>query len=243
MRVLSEEFLEQCSTENGFRIRGREMTRVEVFVDAAFAFAVTMLVISFDAIPRTFPEMVMAIKTIPAFVAAVAQLIWIWRTHAQWCQRFGLDDEATVWLSALLLVVVLIYIYPMRVMLEGMFAWLSGGYLASSFDLRSWEELRFMFVFMGTAFAALCLTFVLMYRYALSHEVELRLNHVERQKTANVVRIWAGCAVLGTILAALALLLPLQWVPFAGFVLFLIGAWIPWVETRHPITEPSTQEI
>lgn len=34
-------------------MRGLDMTQIEVFVDAAFAFAVTMLVISFDAIPRT----------------------------------------------------------------------------------------------------------------------------------------------------------------------------------------------
>jgi hypothetical protein len=31
---------------NGFRLRGLEMTRLEAFVDAAFAFAVTMLVIA-----------------------------------------------------------------------------------------------------------------------------------------------------------------------------------------------------
>ena len=133
-------------------MRGVEMTRIEVFVDAAFAFAVTMLVISFDAIPRSYPEMVTAIKTIPAFVAAVAQLVWIWHTHSMWSKRYGLDDDATVWLSALLLVVVLIYIYPMRIMLEGGFAWLSGGYLASSFEIVSIDQLRFMFVFMGAAF-------------------------------------------------------------------------------------------
>ena len=47
------------------------------FVDAALAFAVTMLVISFDAIPTDFDERVGAIKGIPAFVMAVVQLVWI----------------------------------------------------------------------------------------------------------------------------------------------------------------------
>ena len=32
----------------GFRLRGLEMTRLETFIDAAFAFSVTMMVISVD---------------------------------------------------------------------------------------------------------------------------------------------------------------------------------------------------
>ena len=55
------------------------MTRLEVFIDAAFAFAVTMPVISFDNIPRSYDEVILAIKSIPAFILAVAQLVWIWR--------------------------------------------------------------------------------------------------------------------------------------------------------------------
>jgi uncharacterized membrane protein len=34
-------------------MRGENMTRIETFVDAAFAFAFTMLVISIDEIPRS----------------------------------------------------------------------------------------------------------------------------------------------------------------------------------------------
>lgn len=227
MHALSDEFLETCPEQDGFRMRGSEMTRIEVFVDAAFAFAVTMLVISFDSIPRTFPDMVVAIKTIPAFVAAVAILVWIWQTHTMWCRRFGLDDGPTVWLSASLLVVVLIYIYPLRVMLEGGFAWATGGYLPTNFELRSFVELRMMFVFMGSAFVAICLVFVLMYRYALRRSEFLRLNVLERNETSRVVLDWAGCFVIGLVMIALALLLPDRWVPLSGFSFILISAWIP----------------
>ena len=69
MNPLSQEFLDQCPVQKGFRQRGMEMTRIEVFVDAAFAFAVTMLVISFDQIPQSFNEMVEAVKGIPAFIS------------------------------------------------------------------------------------------------------------------------------------------------------------------------------
>jgi uncharacterized membrane protein len=42
--------------------RGRQTTRLETFVDAAFAFALTMLVISVDAIPQSFDELLQALK-------------------------------------------------------------------------------------------------------------------------------------------------------------------------------------
>ena len=42
----TEESLAQLPVKNGFRLRGEAMTRIEVFSDAAFAFAITMLVIS-----------------------------------------------------------------------------------------------------------------------------------------------------------------------------------------------------
>ena len=35
----------------GFRLRGMEMTRLETFIDAAFAFAISMLVIAPQQIP------------------------------------------------------------------------------------------------------------------------------------------------------------------------------------------------
>src|SRR5882724_9407816 len=35
----------------GFRLRGMEMTRLETFIDAAFAFAISMLVIAAQQIP------------------------------------------------------------------------------------------------------------------------------------------------------------------------------------------------
>jgi hypothetical protein len=44
MAPLTREFVEACPVEGGFRMRGLEMTRVEVFVDAGFVAAVWQLV-------------------------------------------------------------------------------------------------------------------------------------------------------------------------------------------------------
>lgn len=219
-------------------MRGLEMTRIEVFVDAAFAFAVTMLVISFDAIPTTHAEMMLAIKTIPAFVLAVVQLVWIWYTHNKWSRRYGLDTALTTVLSAALLIVVLIYIYPMRIMAQGFFAWITNSYLIVNFKLNSLSELADMFVFLGIGWIALSLVFVLMYKYAGSLKKELLLNDYESHETKTLAYMWMGAAGVGVVCIVMALTLPLQYVPFSGFAFSLLGVWFPYTRSRRSKTAP-----
>jgi hypothetical protein len=238
MTPLTQEFVDSCPVEGVFRMRGLEMTRIEVFVDAAFAFAVTMLVISFDAIPTNFKEMVLAIKSIPAFIVAVIQLVWIWHTHNLWSRRFGLDTSKTVVLSAALLIVVLIYVYPMRVMAGGMFSWFTGGYLPSNFTIDLLEELRFMFIFLGIGFVALCLVFVSMYRYVASLEHELRLNSAELHDTRTIQVLWLGAAVIGALSIVMASLVPERIVPWSGFVFALLGPWFGFISSRRNRARP-----
>lgn len=227
MTPLTAEFLANCPVEGGFRMRGLEMTRIEVFVDAAFAFALTMLVISFDAIPTNYTELLEAIKGIPAFVVAVWQLVWIWYTHNKWSRRYGLDDAWTVVLSTALLIVVLVFIYPMRILAEGLFTWLTDGYLYSSFQLRSWDELAGVFVFLGVGWVVLCSVYVSMYRYAARLHEPLRLNDSELFETRTLSLLWAGAALIGVLAIAVALITKDRWVPFAGFTYLLLGAWFP----------------
>jgi hypothetical protein len=239
MTPLTQEFVDSCPIEHGFRMRGLEMTRLEVFIDAAFAFAVTMLVISFDAMPRSYDEVMLAIKSIPAFIVAVAQLVWIWHTHNVWSRRFGLDTAYTVFISTALLIVVLIYVYPMRIMAGGMFAWLTNDYLPSNFRLIQLDELRDMFIFLGIGFIALCLVFVQMYRYATHLKVELLLNEHELFESRTRAVTWYGAAVIGLICVILAITLPKLLVPYSGFSLMLLGAWFPLARSWRSKSAPS----
>ena len=56
----------------GFRLRGIAMTRLETFIDATLAFAITMLVIAAQQIPDDIETLLAAFKNVPAFVASVA---------------------------------------------------------------------------------------------------------------------------------------------------------------------------
>jgi hypothetical protein len=209
------------------------MTRIEVFVDAAFAFAITMLVISFDAIPTDFAEFILAIKGVPAFIVAVIQMVWIWYTHNIWSKRFGLENPATVALSTALLIVVLIYIYPMRIMAQGMFAWFTNGYLTVGFNLGTMDNLSLMFIFLGVGFVALSLIFVLMHRYAGSLKEELLLDENECHQTLTFEIMWLGAAIIGGFSIVLAMTLPSKIVPYSGFAYALLGIWFHWIRSHR----------
>jgi hypothetical protein len=63
----------------GFRLRGMQMTRLETFIDAAFAFAISMLVIAAQQIPDNIQALLAAFKNVPTFVCSIAVLGIYWR--------------------------------------------------------------------------------------------------------------------------------------------------------------------
>jgi Endosomal/lysosomal potassium channel TMEM175 len=91
--------LEGLPRLNGFRLRGMEMTRLETFIDAAFAFAITILVIANGQVPSDIDAFLDAFKNVPAFVASIAVLSVFWRRHWLWSRRYGLEDIISIVIS------------------------------------------------------------------------------------------------------------------------------------------------
>jgi uncharacterized membrane protein len=78
----------------GFRLRGREVTRLESFSDAVFGFALTLLVVSLD-VPKTFADLVTTMRGFPAIALCFLFLALIWNGHYKYCRRYGLDDATS----------------------------------------------------------------------------------------------------------------------------------------------------
>jgi len=234
MQPLTDDFLNQCPVENNFRMRGMAMTRIEVFVDAAFAFAVTMLVISIDQIPSTMEELIEVSKNIPAFILSVAQLAYIWHHHSIWSRKFGLEDTKTVMLSVSLLITVLIYIYPLRILFEGLFTWISQGYLPSTFKFNNYDELRLLFYYLGIGFLIICLVFTAMYRHALKQKNALKFSAHELFSIQTSISIRLSMVVISLLALITPVLMPERLVPFSGFVYILMWPVIVIIhKTRH----------
>jgi uncharacterized membrane protein len=65
-------------------IRRHNPTRLEGFVNASFAFAVTLLVISIGHVPGSVPEMLRALRGLPAFALCLLAIARIWKSHRDW---------------------------------------------------------------------------------------------------------------------------------------------------------------
>ena len=220
--------------KKGFRQRGMEMSRLETFIDAAFAFAVTLLVIGGgDSIPMSFEEMVRAIKQVPAFAASFANIMLFWYAHHVWSRRFGLDDWRSVILSLVLIFVVLIYVYPLKAIYSGAFDFFSGGYFESFFKLRSFDDLRSMFVIFGIGYASLSGVIVLLNRHALGKTKALALSKLEQFDTHTEKDHWMINLIVPIISIILAISLPDRLVVAAGIFYSVFAAVLPWHAIRR----------
>src|SRR3984957_16687091 len=88
--------------EHGFRWRGHEVTRLEGFTDAVFAFAVTLLVVSLE-VPNIFPERLEAMPGFIVFGICFSPLAYVWYMHYRFFRRYGLENSWTVTLNCALL--------------------------------------------------------------------------------------------------------------------------------------------
>jgi uncharacterized membrane protein len=193
---------------DGFLERGATVTRLEAFVDAAFAFAVTMLVISLDAIPTSIGGMLSALKGVPAFAASFAQIMMFWFAHATWSRRFGLDDGPSSRLSLALVFLVLVYVYPLKILFASFFAWVSGGWLPPVAQIRSLFDLQGMFIMYGIAFSTLSLCLAALNRQALRGAVAPPLDEGERARTRREIARWLYNVLVALGSMVFALLLP-----------------------------------
>lgn len=200
-----------------FYNRGKDTTRLEAFVDAAFAFALTLLVISFDAVPQSYEELIIALRAIPAFLFGFCILAMFWVAHRNWSIRFGLDTTFATLISLALIFVLLVYVYPLRAMATAAISAMTNGWLPSDFYIDQFEEVRGLFVIFGVGFFVSNLCLVLLNWHALNLADRLSLTAEERLLTRYEILAWSIVASVGLISITLALVLPDSLVGFAGW--------------------------
>ena len=233
--IPSRRNLEGLPTKGDFRLRGLEMTRVETFTDAAFAFAVTLLVISIDEVPRSYPELVDALKGLPAFGFSFALVMLFWYAHWSWSQRFGLDDGPTILISGTLVFTVLGYVYPLKYLSELFVEFLSGGLFSTNARLDSVEELYAIFAIYGVGFVAMSLMIVALHGHAYRKREELELNELELHETRAQIQAWLLAAGVGALSFVFAVATPPSRLVLPGWVYWLLPVSQPILSWRFAI--------
>ena len=203
------------------------MTRLETFIDAAFAFAVTVMVIAPERVPDNGAALLDAFRNVPAFIASVAVLGIFWRGHWLWSRRYGLEDGVSILISWMLLVTILIYIYPLKAIFGSMFYYLSGGQFGHALGVRVEGQARAVFAVYAIGFIALGAEILLLYLRAWKLRGALRLNAREEFLTRAEVTGWCIPIAVGIASLVLSLIVSARYFPWAGWIYFSMSILVP----------------
>jgi uncharacterized membrane protein len=217
------------AVRNGFRLRGLgEVSRVEALSDGVIAFAITLLVVSLE-VPRTFDELLVTMRGFLAFAITFAMLFHVWLVQYKFFRRYGLNDNFTIWLTALLLFVVLFYVYPLK------FVWtfLVNAFLGFGVTVQTAagvvepvvrrEQMPTMLAVYGAGFAAVFAIFSLLYLHAHRRRGALNLSEIESFDTRSWFQENALMSLVGVVSIALALAPGGRLMAFSGMSYWLIA--------------------
>lgn len=210
----------------GSRRERTENARLDNFVDGAFAFAVTLLVISGASLPKDVAALEHALRGIPAFAACFAQLAIFWHGHVRWRDCMHLTDRASLLLSLLLVFFALIFVFPLHLVYASFFSaithgWLSPDLAVSSVDLQA---LAALFACYGLSYACMAGTLALMFRHAARSGDLTRANAISVRVSVASWAYYAGVGLLSALIAVSAFAAGTEWlIAVAGFSYALLG--------------------
>ena len=217
----------------GFRLRGMEMTRLETFIDATFAFAISILVIAASRIPENIDELLAAFRNVPAFVTSIAVLGIFWRGHWLWSRRYGLEDGISTLISWAMIVTMLIYIYPLRAIFGAMWYLLSDGRVGDRLGAATETQERTVFAIFALGFITVALEIMLLNFRSWQLREPLRLNAHERLMTRREITGWSIPVGIGIASLILSVTLPIEEIAWAGWVYFSMIFLVPLHSLYH----------
>lgn len=204
--------------------RTTDWQRQDAFVDAAFAFAVSLLIIAGAAPLASFADLAAALARIPAFAAGFALIALFWVAHRTWAGLTPVRDGWTTFLSLAVVFAVLVFVFPLRLLVETATHYLSGGALPGGELMSSLRDLRWTYVVYGAAFSVLCGLHALLFVQAWR---ALALgDQGARARARDWTWTWALAMGTGLVSAGLALTPLLRvapWAPGVAYNLIPLG--------------------
>src|SRR6476660_7672612 len=218
------ENLDSLPRLKGFRLRGIEMTRLETFIDAAFAFAISMLVIAAQQIPDNIQALLAAFRNVPTFICSIAVLGIYWRGHWLWSRRYGLEDGVSILISWTMIVTILIFVYPLKAIFGAMWNLLSDGQVGQPFSLHTTEaQARTIFAIYALGLITISAQILLLNFRAWQLREPLRLNARERFMTRGELTGWSIPVSVGLVSLVFSFTLPIEQISWCGWVYFLMA--------------------
>lgn len=187
------------------RWRLHEPARIEAFSDALMAFAVTLIIVSLE-VPRTFDLLLMSMRGFAGFAICFTMLMLIWHNQYIFFRRYGLEDTRTIFYNAVLLFVILFFVYPLKFL----FSFLTqpkdtvaeNGKIVERFA-NDMQVCQLMIIY-GAGYIIIYLMFTLMHFHALKNKKELLLSRLEIYNTQTYIFGYYGMIAVGLFCVAIA---------------------------------------
>ena len=177
-----------------FLWRSHEISRIEGLSDAVFAFAVTLLVVSLE-VPKTFAELMHAMRGFGAFAICFTLLFVVWFNQYKFFRRYGLTDNLTIVINGALLFVVLFYVYPLKFLFTFLVDRFTGGHGEVRLPngtveamIETPDQLATLMIIFGVGYIAVFGVFALLYWHAYRKRAQLELNELETFDTRTDIR-------------------------------------------------------
>ncbi|MGI9543720.1 MAG: TMEM175 family protein [Cyclobacteriaceae bacterium] len=200
------------TSEDAFRLRGLDNTRIEALSDGVFALAIAMLIIS-TSIPSTFDELLLFLADLVPFAVCVTLLMVIWYQHYIFFARYGLKDAKTVAINTILLLLVLFYIYPLKFLFQILVKLFFYAFSGRGEEINQmfkqvipFEKTSHLMVIYGIGAGMIFLVMAWLYINAYRKRSTLDLSEIETFDTKNSIYtnlIMAGIPLLSALIAGL----------------------------------------
>lgn len=186
-------FHKKCVTDEMFRWRGGEISRLEGLSDGVFALTLTLLVMATE-VPDTFHDLWRTTLELPIFLACFAMLMMAWRYHYLFFRRYGLEDLPTTVLNAAYLFLVLFLAFPLKFLATFLYRLATGAGTGGMFvvppdvsDFPAAFQRSGMMVFYGAAIIGVFGVQALMLLWAWKRRHDLELDRLERFLTLSAL--------------------------------------------------------
>ena len=200
--------------------------RLDAFVDAAFGFAVTLLVL-LGAQPETLGDLRQGLANIPASAAAFVLIILFWQAHKVFGRITPNRDNGSTLISLAIVFTVLVYVFPLKLLTQGLFFWLSGGRLPGKDLIQGLPDLALLYQVYGVGFAILSG----LYAWLFARSLKLAPTPEFAEDARSWRDAWIICAGSGVI-STLVALLPLDYTPWLPPTLYSFIPLAIWLRER-----------
>lgn len=198
------------------RWRSHEVGRIEAFTDAVFAFAVTLLIVSLE-VPDSFDKLIHDLLGFVPFGLGFLFLFHIWGHQHRFFRRFGLHDDYTNTLNAILIFVILYFVYPLKFLAS----FLVKMVFEQKFIMEPTEVYKLMILY-SAGFVLVYVLLALMYVHALKRRGQLDLSEAEVFETRTTLYDHLTMICFGLASILLAIILP-QAPFFSGIIYAFVG--------------------